>query len=325
MPGTFVAISVVGTGQPHLERFSLPSGRPLGQIRGAPSGPQLLSSVVSNSGQIWVATTSGPRLRDGTVGGDPAPNSCRSSILELTRGANRPTRIWRFGGSELVGDAAPNPAGDRVAYLESSCPDSFDDSHIVIRSLRGGPQLTIGSDAAPCHWMSAPSWSPTGSHLTFTFAPSSLAAGATPLVEGDCPAWHLGELAVAGTARSSTVSQVQLTAAPSGCGYTASAFDAWGIAAVEACGYDGLGPAYLVQLSELLTPTATIALQPGSDSTSLSVTGGGQLVLVDEYQAPPAGGPAGPARDRLSLFNGVGLRVIHVYPDAPYQIRGASW
>gem|GEM_PF-4543029 len=77
MAGTFVAISAVGTGQPHLERFSLPPGCPLGPIRAAPSGPQLLSSVVSSSGQIWVATPSGPCLRDGTVGGDPAPNRCR--------------------------------------------------------------------------------------------------------------------------------------------------------------------------------------------------------------------------------------------------------
>lgn len=113
-----------------------------------------------------------------------------------------------------MGSATPNPAGDRVAYLESSCPDSCDDSHIVIRSLRGGPHLTIGSDAAPCHWMSAPSWSQTGSHLTFTFAASSLAAGAMPLVEGDCPAWHLGELAVAGTPAASAIGETWLSQQP---------------------------------------------------------------------------------------------------------------
>lgn len=322
---SFVAISVAGTRRPHLERFSLPSGRALGPIQSAPAGTQVVSSVMSSSGQIWVTTASGPRLRNDTVGGDPAPNSCHSSVLELSPGGSRPSRTWRFGNSQLVGDAVPNPAGDRVAYLESGCTTSFADPHIVIRSLAGGRDLTIGLDAAPCHQMSSPSWSASGAQLTFTFNPSSLAPGSGPLIQGACPAWHLGELAVASTVHSSEMAGVRLVAAPSGCGYTAAAFDAWGIAVVETCGYAGMGPAHLVQLSDRLSVTATFALQPGSDPTWLSVAGGGRSVLVDEYQAPPATGPGGQARDWLYVFDGVDLHLVHVYPDASYGIRGASW
>lgn len=323
--GSFVAISVVGTGRPHLERFSLPSGAALGPIRASPTGPQLASSVVSSSGQIWVTTASGPRFRNGTVGGDPAPNSCHSSILELSPGSSRPSRTLKFGNSELVGDAVPNPAGNRVAYLESGCTTSFADPHIVIRSLSGGRDLTIGVGATPCHLMSPPSWSASGSQLAFTFNPSSLAAASSPSIQGACPAWHLGELAVASTARSSEMSGVRLVAAPSGCGYTAAVFDAWGIAAVETCGYEGLGAAHLVQLSGRLVVTETFALQPGSDPTWLSVAGGGRSVLVDEYEAPQAAGPGTQARDWLYVFDGVALHVVHVYPDASYGIRQASW
>jgi hypothetical protein len=120
---------------------------------------------------------------------------------------------------------------------------------------------------------------------------------------------------------------VRLLAAQSGCGYTESVFDAWGIAAVETCGANGLGPAFLVQLSPQLNLTSTLPLEPSSDPTYLSASSDGDFVLVDEYESPQAPGPNGETGpwDLLSVFDGATLHVIHVYPDDQYGISSASW
>lgn len=323
-PATFVAFSQSSDYQRRLETFSTATGRALGTLRHAPRGMQLESVAMTASGRLWVTTATGPRVRNDTLGGDPAPNSCRSSILEVQPGRDHVLVVSTSPRSQLINDAVPSPSGDRVAYLESGCRTFFADPHLVIRKRHGGGELTIGSDAASCHGMTAPSWSSDGVQLTFSFTPST---ETHPWPAGACPRSRPSELVVASTRHSSQMGAVHVLAPPSGCGYVQSAFDAWGIAAVETCGADQVGPAYLVQLTSALTVTSKFALQSGSARTSLSVSPGGDFVLVDEYEARPDLGPGGKPGpwDWLYDFDGVALRLIHVYPDAQYGISSASW
>jgi hypothetical protein len=326
-PTRFVAFSQTQNYQRRLKSFSTTTGQVLGTISDIPKGMHLQSAVLAGSGVIWVTSATGPRFRNDTAGADPAPDSCRSSIVDVHPGTGRAAALLTFRSSQLVGDAVPSPSGDRVAYLESGCRSSFADSHLVIRDLHDGGQITIGANATPCHLMSGPSWSSDGKELTFTFSPAAASPSTGHGAPGTCPNWRLGELAIASTRHSSGIGSVRLLAASSGCGYTQSVFDAWGIATVETCGANGLGPAYLVQLSPQLTVTSTLRLHPSSDPTSLSVSRDGDFVLVDEYDAPSAPEPneeAGP-RVWLYVFNGTSLQVIHVYPDDQYGISNASW
>ncbi|MGC1184587.1 MAG: hypothetical protein WBA31_05465 [Candidatus Dormiibacterota bacterium] len=323
-PSSFVALTQAPSYQRRLQRFSTATGQALDTISGTPTGMQVEGIVLTRSGVIWVTTAEGPRFRNDTAGGDPAPDSCRSSIIQVRPNQDRAAVQATFPRSQLVSDAVPNPSGSRLAYLESGCRDSFADSHIVVRDLDGRHLLTIGADTRACHVISPPSWSLDGQQLTFTYSPAAAGDGSRP---GVCPAWGPGELAVASSRHFSGIGQVRLQAAPHGCGYTRSVFDAWGIAAVETCGANGLGPTHLVQLSPTLAVMSSLELQPGSDGTSLSASGDGEFVLVDEYQAPRASGPnseTGPW-DWLYVFDGTSLRVIHVYPDDQYGVSNASW
>ncbi len=324
MPTTFFAISQSPSHGFQVETLSSLNGKVLEVMPGLPTGNQLQSLQASAGGSIWVTTSSGPRFRNGTAGGDPAPRSCSSSIMATDhRGAQAQT-VWSFPPSELVGQATASPSGQRVAYLSSGCVASFADSHLVIRSRHGGSQVLLGANAVTCHVMTAPSWSANGTELTFTYAPSSLGRSHGHVTPGVCPAWHSGELVVVSTRRSAGVSAFHLLAAPSGCGYVAAAFDRWGIAAVETCGYQGMGSSYLEQVTIGMTVQSRLALEPGSDPTSLSAAPGGRYVLVDEYQAPATHGRPLPW-DWIWVFNGVHLHLIRKYPDVNYGLSDACW
>lgn len=324
LPTTFVAISQSASEAPHVELFSASSGKPLGAVAGLPTGSQLQSLQVSSSGAIWVTTSRGPRDRNDTVGGDPAPDSCSSSVVTLDEAGARAQKVWTFPRSQWVGYAVPSPSGRRVAYLSASCVNSFADAHMVLRSRQGEAQLTLGANAVACHVLTTPSWSPNGREVTFTYSASSLTAASPPPLPGLCPAWRPGALAVAGTSRSTGTQGFHLLFAPAGCGFQASAFDRWGIVAIETCGYVGLGPAYLEQFSARLELVRRLPLMPGADPTHLSPSPGGEFVLVDEYQAPPASGPSLPW-DWVWIFNGSRLRLVRRYPDVRYGLSQASW
>lgn len=324
LPATFVAISQSASEAPHVEMFSASTGQPLGAVPGLPTGSQLQSLQVSSTGAIWVTASRGPRDRNGTLGGDPAPNSCSSSVVTLATPGAQPQKVWTFPSSQWVGDAVPSPSGRRVAYLSASCASSFADAHVVLRSRRGDIRLTLGSNAITCHVLSTPFWSPNGQEVTFTYSASSLTAASPPPIPGDCPEWHPGELAVVGTGKSTGTHGFRLLAASAGCGFRTSAFDRWGLVAIETCGYMELGPAYLEQFSPRLRLERRVPLMPGSDPTSLSVSPGGEFVLVDEYQAPSTSGPALPW-DWVWIFNWSGLRLVRRYPDVRYGLSQASW
>jgi Tol biopolymer transport system component len=114
--------------------------------------------------------TTGPRDRNNySLGGNPASNSCASSIrrLDLLTGKSRTVLV--FPHSVRVSDAVADPSGRRLVLKEGQCDRAYFNEHLLVRDLRSGQQWTIGAAAPPCHALRTPSWSSDGSKLVFAY------------------------------------------------------------------------------------------------------------------------------------------------------------
>ena len=305
-----------------LEEFSLSDGRPVRQLASLPedaSGPH-----TGPEGTVWLTMSTGPRERNNTAGGDPAPNSCSGSVVRLDLPTRESKTVLSFPSSQLVDDVVPNPSGQLLAMLAGTCDRSYFNQHLLVKDLRSGQEWTIGADAAPCHALYTPSWSPDGSKLVFAYGPanSSERLPETPrsgLGKGVCTQNRPGEVAVVPAERSSQLSSARLIPPPKGCSYQAAVFDRQGIAAVEGCeqgtprAYAGLGDyqgdAYLVQLNGRGRTVLRLALRRESNITRLASDPSAGLVFVSEGQ----GENTRPAFDWVWTFDGHRLRAVGHY------------
>jgi Tol biopolymer transport system component len=305
-----------------LEEFSLSDGRPVRQLASLPedaSGPH-----TGPEGTAWLTMSTGPRERNNTAGGDPAPNSCSGSVVRLDLPTRESKTVLSFPSSQLVDDVVPNPSGQLLAMLAGTCDRSYFNQHLLVKDLRSGQEWTIGADAAPCHALYTPSWSPDGSKLVFAYGPanSSERLPETPrsgLGKGVCTQNRPGEVAVVPAERSSQLSSARLIPPPKGCSYQAAVFDRQGIAAVDGCeqgtprAYAGLGDyqgdAYLVQLNGRGRTVLRLALRRESNITRLASDPSAGLVFVSEGQ----GENTRPAFDWVWTFDGHRLRAVGHY------------
>lgn len=326
MPSDFLAQWTTRARGNVLELFSTKSGKPMGAIVNFPhamGSPYVDGPFRAGRGDVWLTTTSGPVETSNVMGGDPRPNSCTATVTALSPLTHRSTVIFRAPVSVQVGDAVPNPTGERFAYLDAGCSTGFMNAHIVIRSTAGRATVTIGKDALPCHVISTPSWSPTGALLTFAYSPSVLKPGSKFIPRGYCQSPAAGEIAVVSTSRSSEIVAGELTKAPTGCQYTESAFDSPGLVAVETCGSIGRSSTYLLQLNRRRKLLLRLALKPNSDPTSLSVSPSGKYVIVNEYQADAL--PGNNPLDWVWVFDGHRLKMVGRYLDSSDSVSSASW
>lgn len=317
--GTFVAQWVAQPDKTlQLERFSEQDGRPLAKVatlpqyaRGSVSGPYRASD-----GALWLTATKGPRYRSNVVGGDPAPRSCRGAAIRLDPKIGATQKVFSVPSSQLIGDVVPSPNRQAVAFVSGGCASYLDD-HIVIRTLQGKRQVTIGTGAAPCHGLGAPSWSPDSSAVVFPYAPAARRNGGPGIPRGVCPSPRSAELAILPADRSSQIKRADLVFAPKGCGYADAAYDTAGIAAIQTCG-EGAdqpgqdnGPAYFVQLDSARHVATRVALKPGANPATLSINPQSGQILITEYQNPRHHPPARPASEFIWTFDGEGLRLVH--------------
>jgi hypothetical protein len=166
--------------------------------------------------------------------------------------------------------------------------------------------------------------------LLFGYAPSEVPKGqANKYGYGFCLAPGQPELAGVAGLSAASIRSATLTRAPSSCGYLRAVPDAWGVLALEACALGGAGPANdlgatsLVQLNGRFEVTGRWKLPFGQDGTSLSVSPNGQLILVDEYEAPSH--MVRQPTDWVEVFNGSGLRLVTRVLDAKESISDAVW
>jgi hypothetical protein len=311
-----------------LEQFSLKDGRRLRAVAKVPSGTgvHVANPHTDSRGGVWITTSTGPRCTSDVSGCGPVPNSCSGTAVRLDPTSQSTTTELTFPSSILVADTLPSPNGRLVAMTTGGCATSFFNEHIVVRNLRSGRQWTIGSDAAPCHALGDPAWSPDGSKLVFPYGPSVLSRD-THVTGGTCEAARFSRLVVVPAGRSSQTTTWKLIKADHGCSYQAATFDRWGIAAIEGCvrgeprgqySVNG-GDAYLVQMSPRHHVMLRLALARGYDGGEIVNDPGTGTVLVSEYQAANQGIPV---FNWVWAFDEHTLRTIRRFPnkDAPTVI-----
>ena len=311
-----------------LEEFSLKDGQRLGALATVPTGLGIgVADPHSDSrGEVWMTTRSGPRCTSGISGCGPAPNSCSGTAVRFDPARHSSTTELTFPGSMLVTDTVPSPRGHHVVMSAGGCATSFFNQHLVLRDLRSGRQWTIGADAAPCHALGEPAWSPDGAKLVFPYGPSVLAPH-TRVSAGTCQAPRFNRLAVVPAGRSSRTTTWKLIKAEHGCSYQTATFDRWGIAAIEGCvqgephgeySVNG-GNAYLIQLNAHHQVVLRLALARGYNAGDIANDPRTGTVLVSEYQAANQGIPV---FNWVWAFDGHALRTIRRFPndDAPSVI-----
>jgi hypothetical protein len=142
---------------------------------------------------------------------------------------------------------------------------------------------------------------------------------------GACTAPLAGELALARTDRSARIASRKLRPARHGCGYREAAFNRSGVVAIETCGPNGLGAAYLVQLDRALKRVRRVPLAPGADPATLAVDSHSGRVIVSEYQVPQYQASRQNA-NYVWIYDRRGLRMVASYGglDGADPI-GATW
>jgi hypothetical protein len=311
-----------------LEQFSLKDGRRLRALATVPTGPgkDVADPHSDSHGGVWITSSTGPRCTSGISGCGPAPNSCSGSAVRFDPAAHSSATELTFPRSMLVTSTVPSPRGDRVVMSAGGCATSFFNQHLVVRVLRSGRHWTIGADAAPCHALGEPAWSPDGAELLFPYGPSVLAPH-THVRGGTCRAPRFNRLAVVLAGRSSRTTTWKLIKAEHGCSYQAATFDRWGIAAIEGCvqgeprgeySVNG-GNAYLVQLNPRHHVVLRLELARGYNTGDIVNDPRTGTVLVSEYQAANQGIPV---FNWVWAFDGHALRTVRRFPnvDAPSVI-----
>ncbi|MBV9007301.1 MAG: hypothetical protein JO181_21725 [Solirubrobacterales bacterium] len=322
-----------GENQIVLEQFSLRTGEPVADLERLPDWPVSVSDPgVSRDASLWMAVSTGPRYRSNAAGGDPAPDSCTGTVVRFNPARRATVTALRIPRSELVTDAVPRDDGRQLATLEGGCASSFFNQHIVIRDLRAHRRWSIAADAAPCHALSRPAWSPDGSELVFAYGASTLPPHSKYVPDTICTEPRPSDLAVVAAGRPTRISAWTLIPPSTGCSFQSAAFDSQGIVAIEGCsrgaprpsaGDTDLGDAYLVQLDERGRVVRRLALKRGSDIGTVATDPRSGIVLVSENQA----GNQGTATfDWVWIFDGHRLRVVGRYRgDASPAITAEPW
>jgi hypothetical protein len=321
-----------------FEVLSLDTGAPIGEIAGSPVGPNAPTGPWrADDGSIWYSEAAGPSCTNpgGLECESFVPDSCSGTIFRLDPMTGANTVLLRAASSVEIGGAVPAPNEDAVAYLQGGCTTSYLNEHIEIEHLRSAAKVSIGAGLRACHFLSEPSFSANGSEVAFVYGPSLLPSHSTFTPNPtDCLAPGEGELVVASALRSSGPSSWRVVHAAPGCGFSATVFDLWGVAAVEACGQNGLGNARLLQFDRSLRVAASYPLAPGSNGTTLAVNAARSRVLIDEYETtggdtvtsgPTPGGLRPGPFIWIDVFDGRNVTVAHRYRNYIFTVEDATW
>ncbi len=246
----------------------------------AQNGVDVAGLSLGGDGSVWWSVASGPYVRNNTAGGDPAPNSCHSTIYRLGPEATSPLVVVQGRPDELLTEPAPSPDGTRLAFRRGLCLWYGSASSIRVRDLHDGTTIEIGRGALPCSGLSTPSWNARSSQVLISASLAPAHATGTP---GVCEQPPPPLLVVAQTDRSSDFPGGRLIhAQPASCWLSRGAFRDSDIVAVQVCGSIVDAPKQIVALDSHGNPLAQYKApgptQPGL--ISLSPSPNGRHVLV---------------------------------------------
>jgi hypothetical protein len=312
---SFLAVAGEDSGVPVLESLSLRTGLPTARLAEL---PEVAASPVLGSGTtLWLTQSSGPRVRNNTAGGDPAPDSCTGSVARLALDSGSETTVQTFARSTQVSDAVPSPEEHEVAFMVAPCARSYFNEHFLLADLQTGRSWTIGAGARVCHQMSAPSWNARGTSLIFTYAPSNPATRVSKRDGyGLCSDPIAGEIVVVSATHPADLASARIVKPARGCSYLSAVFDPEGIAATEACEHGALpdfsfpgdydGDAYVVQLSTRGRQLRRLAIKREPNPAIVARNPREGPVLVTEK----LGENTRPYFDWIWTFNGRELRLV---------------
>jgi hypothetical protein len=326
-PSTYVSVRFARASNRNISLLGVTdvrTGRLIQSVHPVPwDGMQVMDTALDGRGHLWVTLSVGPVLRDGTMGGNPQPGSCRSEILDLDPRGDSSRVVVRATSDELITAAAPSPDGSHVAYRTGGCTTSYFNQSIRVDDLGTGTHVSIGAGLAPCHQLGAPRWTVDGRRLAFTYGPpdpKQVGQGLGPGRGESCAQPLPSTLTVVAADHTqpgmtgSTVSAPHQT-----CDIAAATPDADGYAAIEACGVNYLtGPARLIRFDPHLRAMGATPLGSCADGTQVAADHSGTHLLISSYQfcnPPGTGSPrtlvltaaasGGPATERGSTRGGV--------------------
>jgi hypothetical protein len=328
---SFVSLWQPPGGRGHLvvEQFSLSTGRPLRTLLALPSRMTRVSGpYTAGDGSLWLALTTGPRIRNDTFSGDPAPRSCTGSVVRLDPASGARTTVLSLPHSMLIDDAVPSLDGSWVLMAATTCARARFNQQLLAINPSSGQRWTIDTAPARCPAISDPAWSADGSQLVFAYGPAAspwnypVPTTTTGEQEASwCTLAQGSDLAIVPAAGASQIAAAQLIRPDRSCSYQSPTFDAWGVAAIEVCLRRGPSPGhgipppsvlvnYLVQLNGEDQVTLRLELKRRFGQAFLANDPSNGLVLVSAVQSQKQ---REATFDCVWTFNGQGLHTVGRY------------
>jgi hypothetical protein len=305
-PDTFVA----KVGDSDVVVADAQTAKPIATIYRLPAGEWNLSgSAIDTDGHVWITINHGPVTPDGV---HPRPHTCASQVIDINPATNTATTVIHGSDDELIADANPSPAGDRIALLHSRCATSLLNNVLQVRTLAGDEVVTIGSKLGPCHELEQPRWTADGRLAVLYGQATEAQYGQGMEGEPACPDTQPARIVVVDAGQDRPDVTGTAVEAPSGCKTSAVTTTKDGYAAIAQCqvpnsqwGNDDIdGPIYLLRYDTGLRETARTELgRCGSGPQSISGTPNADTVLISTYQLCLGSSDAAPLKLVIDTAN----------------------
>lgn len=289
-PATFVALddrSLIGNQA--IALYDSRTAKVISKLLpGTLDGMSVVSLAVEGSDFLWVTYNRGPVYANGSLGGDPQPDSCANDVVRLNLATGRSTTVLSTGDNEQVTGAWPSPNGQLYVLGVADCASSYFNTHFMVVDTTTGRSWTIGAALSRCHTLSAPAWTQDSRSLVVAYG-SANPIGDTPA--GACPQWNPARLVVVDAlTEQGGMSGASASADPS-CELSSTAAMVSGPVGIEHCNASSTdsngqyidGPARLVVFNPKLRVEARVPLGECNDGSELAADQTGGAVLLTAY------------------------------------------